>query len=56
MDGEEIGSIIDIESIEKMLDATEPDMIQVDTKGHVGNSSYMTRAVISALAERALPI
>lgn len=48
MEGEEIGSIIDIESIEKMLDATKPDMIQVDTKGHVGISSYMTRAGVHA--------
>ena len=44
MDGEEIGSIVDIESIEKMLDRTKPDMIQVDSKGHPGISSYKTKA------------
>ena len=43
MNGDEVGSIIDIASIEEMLDATSPDMIQVDTKGHAGISSYMTR-------------
>ena len=48
MEGEEIGSIIDAESIENMLDATKPDMIQVDTKGHPGISSYMTRAGVHA--------
>lgn len=48
MEGEAIGSIIDIESIEKMLDATKPDMIQVDTKGHPGISSYMTKAGVHA--------
>ena len=48
MQGEEIGSIIDVESIEKMLDATRPDMIQVDTKGHPGISSYNTRAGVHA--------
>ncbi len=48
MDGEEIGSIIDIESIEEMLDATKPDMIQVDTKGHPGISSYNTKAGVHA--------
>ena len=42
MPGDEVGSIIDIASIEEMLDATKPDMIQVDTKGHPGISSYMT--------------
>ena len=44
MEGEEVGEIIDIESIEKMLDETKPDMIQVDSKGHPGISSYMTKA------------
>ena len=44
MPGDEVGSIIDIASIEEMLDATKPDMIQVDTKGHAGISSYMTKA------------
>ena len=44
MEGEEIGKIIDIESITKMLDETKPDMIQVDSKGHPGISSYMTKA------------
>ena len=48
MEGEEIGSIIDTDSIEKMLDATKPDMIQVDTKGHPGISSYMTEAGVHA--------
>ena len=42
MPGDEVGSIIDIASIEEMLDATRPDMIQVDSKGHAGISSYMT--------------
>ena len=44
MEGDEVGSIIDISSIERMLDETQPDMIQVDTKGHPGISSYATRA------------
>ena len=44
MEGDEVGSIIDLASIEKMLDETKPDMIQVDTKGHAGISSYATRA------------
>ena len=44
MPGDEVGSIIDLASIEEMLDATKPDMIQVDTKGHAGISSYMTTA------------
>ena len=48
MNGEEVGSIIDTSSIEKMLDATKPDMIQVDTKGHPGISSYMTDAGVHA--------
>ena len=39
MPGDEVGSVIDIASIEEMLDATKPDMIQVDTKGHAGISS-----------------
>ena len=44
MPGEAVGSIIDTDSIERMLDETRPDMIQVDTKGHPGISSYMTKA------------
>lgn len=44
MPGDEVGSIVDIASIEEMLDATRPDMIQVDSKGHPGISSYMTKA------------
>lgn len=44
MEGDEIGQIIDTESIENMLDETKPDMIQVDSKGHPGISSYMTKA------------
>jgi hypothetical protein len=42
MPGETVGSIIDVASIEEMLDATRPDMVQVDSKGHPGISSYMT--------------
>ena len=48
MEGECVGSIIDTESIGMMLDATCPDMIQVDTKGHPGISSYMTKAGVQA--------
>ena len=48
MAGDEVGSVIDIASIEKMLDATMPDMIQVDSKGHPGISSYMTKAGVHA--------
>lgn len=48
MPGDEVGSVIDISSIEEMLDATKPDMIQVDTKGHPGISSYMTKAGVHA--------
>ena len=48
MTGDEVGSVIDIASIEEMLDATKPDMIQVDTKGHPGISSYMTAAGVHA--------
>lgn len=44
MKGDSIGSVIDTETIEKMLDATCPDMIQVDSKGHPGISSYATEA------------
>lgn len=44
MEGETVGTIIDTDSIERMLDETKPDMIQVDTKGHPGISSYMTKA------------
>ena len=32
MPGEAVGSIIDTDSIERMLDETRPDMIQVDTR------------------------
>lgn len=39
-----VGSIIDTSSIERLLDETQPDMIQVDTKGHAGISSYRTTA------------
>lgn len=48
MPGDEVGSVIDIASIEEMLDATHPDMIQVDTKGHAGISSYRTAAGVQA--------
>ena len=48
MPGDEVGSVIDIASIEEMLDATKPDMIQVDTKGHAGISSYMTEVGVHA--------
>lgn len=44
MEGETVGTIIDIASIERMLDVTQPDLIQVDTKGHPGISSYETKA------------
>ncbi len=46
--GDEVGSVIDTASIEEMLDATRPDMIQVDSKGHPGISSYMTKAGVHA--------
>ena len=48
MPGDEVGSVIDTASIEEMLDATRPDMIQVDTKGHAGISSYMTKVGVHA--------
>ena len=48
MPGDVVGSVIDTASIEEMLDATKPDMIQVDTKGHAGISSYMTKAGVHA--------
>ncbi len=48
MEGDEVGSVIDTASIGEMLDATKPDMIQVDTKGHPGISSYMTKAGVHA--------
>jgi len=48
MPGEEVGSVIHIASIERMLDAAKPDMIQVDSKGHPGISSYRTRAGVPA--------
>ena len=44
MEGESVGSIIDTKSISHMLDETQPDMIQVDSKGHSGISSYLTKA------------
>ena len=44
MEGETVGTIVDITTIERMLDETQPDLIQVDTKGHPGISSYQTKA------------
>lgn len=46
MEGETVGTIVDLSTIERMLDETKPDLIQVDTKGHPGISSYQTQAGI----------
>ncbi|MBR7132360.1 MAG: beta-galactosidase trimerization domain-containing protein [Clostridia bacterium] len=44
MPGDTVGDVVDLNSIEQMLDRTKPDMIQIDTKGHAGYSSYATKA------------
>lgn len=38
-----IGKNFNIEALENMLDKVQPDLVQCDTKGHPGWSSYMTK-------------
>jgi len=42
-DSQEVGRRTTRESIERLLEAVQPDYVQIDCKGHAGFSSYPTR-------------